>query len=95
MPGDLVLSDTPFTLDPGDALVLVTDGVTEARAGRGEELFGDDRLAEVLVTRGRGRDAAGTVAEIITAVAEHASGYYADDTAVLVLRSTDVAPPHA
>jgi serine phosphatase RsbU (regulator of sigma subunit) len=95
VPGDLALSDTPFTLDPGDGLVLVTDGVTEARAGRGEELFGDDRLAEILVTRGRGRDAAGTVAEVMTAVAEHARGYHADDTAVLVLRSVDVARPHA
>jgi serine phosphatase RsbU (regulator of sigma subunit) len=37
---------TGFTLAPGEALVLYTDGVTEAR--RAGELFGEKRLLEVL-----------------------------------------------
>jgi len=36
-----------LTLEPGDRLVLYTDGVTEARNPQGEE-FGTDRLAETL-----------------------------------------------
>ena len=37
---------TPFELRPGEALVLYTDGVTEARVT--DELFGEERLVEVL-----------------------------------------------
>ena len=45
-------------LAPGDALVLYTDGVTDALNGEGE-MFGDDRLREVITARlgwQRGRD---------------------------------------
>jgi serine phosphatase RsbU (regulator of sigma subunit) len=37
-----------FKYNSGDIMVLYTDGVTEAKNGKGEE-FGYDRLAEVLV----------------------------------------------
>lgn len=84
---DVTLSDTPFRLDHHDALVLVTDGVTEAHAGRGGPLFGDDHLAEVLTRRCHGRDASGMAAELLAAVADHARGHYSDDTAIMVLRS--------
>jgi serine phosphatase RsbU (regulator of sigma subunit) len=83
---DVVLHDTPFVLGPADALVLYTDGVTEARAGRGRELFGDQRLADVLAERCGGLDAAGIVDQVMQAVAEHSNGYHSDDTAVMVLR---------
>ena len=35
--------DTSFVLEPGDLMVLYTDGITESRRGR--ELFEVDRLA--------------------------------------------------
>ena len=38
------LADTSLSLDPGDTLLFYTDGVTEAVAGDGEELFGTQRL---------------------------------------------------
>jgi sigma-B regulation protein RsbU (phosphoserine phosphatase) len=40
------------TLQPGDVLVLYTDGITEARSpneeAMGEKLFGEDRLIQVI-----------------------------------------------
>ncbi len=37
-----------FAYEPGDIMVLYTDGITEAKSAKGEE-FGYDRLAEVLM----------------------------------------------
>ena len=82
---DVVLDDTAFILGHGDALILHTDGVTEARAGRGHELFGDQRLAQVLAERCHGLDADGILDEVLRAVAEHNKGYHPDDTAVMVI----------
>jgi len=83
---EVELSDAAFSLARGDALVLVTDGVTEARSGSGRDLFGEEGLAEVLAHRCHGSDAAGIVATIMQAVENHSRGYHADDTAVLVVR---------
>ena len=43
---DLDLMRADGTLDPGDVLLCVTDGVTERREGT--RMLGDDGLAEVL-----------------------------------------------
>jgi serine phosphatase RsbU (regulator of sigma subunit) len=74
-------------LEAGDALVLYTDGIVEAR--RPGELFGYERLADVL------RETAGAapheIAERIqAAVAEFAPGPAADDRALLVVRVDEV-----
>jgi len=69
------------SLEPGDLLLLYTDGVTEAR--RGDEPFGDDRLAAIL--RDRGRDPQTVVDAIVDAVLAHSGGDLADDVAVLAL----------
>lgn len=37
-----------FAYEPGDIMVLYTDGITEAKSAKGEE-FGYDRLAEILM----------------------------------------------
>ncbi|MFC4943710.1 PP2C family protein-serine/threonine phosphatase [Pseudonocardia sp. GCM10023141] len=82
---DVHLPDVDFTLGPGDALVLYTDGVTEARAGRGQELFGDQRLAAVLAQRPGRLDAVAIVDSVLHSVAQHHRGYHPDDTAVMVI----------
>jgi serine phosphatase RsbU (regulator of sigma subunit) len=73
-------------LSPGDALVLITDGVTEARPGRGGELFDQQRLVQTLGASCDDRDASGMVEQIIGAVHRHSNGYLTDDIAVLALR---------
>src|SRR5439155_20212812 len=46
--GDLHLTDLPFTLAPGELLVFYTDGFTEAREPETRQMFGLDRLREVV-----------------------------------------------
>lgn len=70
-------------LAPGDRLVLVSDGITEATPAEGAE-FGEDRLVALL------RDAADlTPSEVVrtvtTAVMEHRAGDLADDATVVCL----------
>ena len=79
---DVELSDVDLVLEPGDSLVMYTDGVTEAR--RGKELFGEDRLKDLV----SGLDgSAGTVAARIEAeVVDFSEGHQLDDTAILVIR---------
>lgn len=69
-----------LALEPGDVLVLYTDGVTDAAGEDGR--FGDERLLAAL--RGT-RDAAGAVAAIDRALNAFQRGEQADDTAVLAI----------
>jgi Stage II sporulation protein E (SpoIIE) len=68
--------------DPGDQLVLYTDGVIDTVGA--SERFGEDRLADVLHQAHSGRDA---VRRIDEALSRFANGPQADDTAVLVNRA--------
>lgn len=77
-------------LGEGDMLVLVTDGVTEARyqlPGGGVELFGDDRL-DALLRACVGWSATMTAARIETGIMDFQAGRAADDIAAVVLRNT-------
>ena len=73
-----------FTMGPGEALVLYTDGLTEAR--RDGELFGEKRLLEVL-SDADDRSPRGLIERLRTAVAGFA-GELKDDLQILVLRRT-------
>ncbi len=47
-PGGVGLTDMTLTLEPGETLVLYTDGFTEARGPDGVTMFGAARLSEAL-----------------------------------------------
>ena len=72
-----------FQLGPGDLLCLITDGIVEAR-GAGDDLYGQDRLAELL---GRRRMSAPEVlGDIFSSVEAFATSQEDDMTAVVLKR---------
>ena len=72
-------------LQPGDALAIYSDGVTEANNGKEEE-FGDERFAAVL-TANRHKSAPDIVAAVNEALTEFAAGSPpADDITLIVAR---------
>ena len=79
------LSDDKLVLHPGDTLVLVTDGVLEARDADGNE-FGYDRLSDLLATCA-GRSAEGIARRIERSVLDHREDRADDDLAIVVLRA--------
>lgn len=81
---DAELQDTPLRLMPGEALVLYTDGVTEARSPDGE-FFGEERL-RALLRSCAGLEAGAFASRIKGVVLEFQEGYPRDDLAILVLR---------
>jgi sigma-B regulation protein RsbU (phosphoserine phosphatase) len=86
-----LLTDRPYdihtlTLEPGESLVLYTDGLTEAREAGGDE-YGPERLSKLLSRETR--DA--TSRELLKAVRDDLDRFLAgekclDDLTVLVLR---------
>jgi serine phosphatase RsbU (regulator of sigma subunit) len=75
------------TLRPGEALCVVSDGVTEAHDPSGD-LFGNARLESLLLgLRGGERSARAVVDRVCDGVATFVAGAEAaDDLTVLVLR---------
>jgi serine phosphatase RsbU (regulator of sigma subunit) len=73
------------SLSPGEACVLYTDGVTEARGPAGV-MFGPDRLA-ALLTGYAGAPAAVVAERIEQCVIDWLAGAYHDDIAILVVRA--------
>jgi PAS domain S-box-containing protein len=86
---DAELRDTSLRLMPGEALVLYTDGVTEARSPDGD-FFGEGRLRHLLSSCA-GCDAVTFARRVKGAVLDFQEGYPRDDLAVLVLRAIDGA----
>lgn len=78
-------ADTKLSLQQDDCLVMVTDGVVEAR--RDGELFGNERLLDV-ITRHPDLTAPELAQTITRAALSHAGGNVDDDIAVLVMRVT-------
>ncbi|MEH1102651.1 PP2C family protein-serine/threonine phosphatase [Micromonospora sp. CPCC 205561] len=79
-------------LEPGDRLLLHTDGVTEARNAAGE-MFGLPRLADLAERHiGSGLPAAETLRRLSHAVTQHEGGLHEDDaTLMLVEWSADAS----
>ncbi|MGV9253096.1 PP2C family protein-serine/threonine phosphatase [Streptomyces sp. NPDC003697] len=70
-------------LEPGDRLVLYTDGITEAR-GTGDEEFGLDRFTDFLIRHhADGLPVPETLRRLIHAVLEYHDGQLQDDATVL------------
>ncbi|GAB3590806.1 hypothetical protein GCM10027446_06680 [Angustibacter peucedani] len=76
------LHDVRLHLHRGECLVMFTDGVTEAR--RGDDVFGEERLAELL-GRMTGAPPDQVVHEVVQAVRLFSAGEARDDVAVLAL----------
>jgi PAS domain S-box-containing protein len=74
--------ETDLVLHPGDRLVIVTDGVIEARHGVDE--FGTERLLDSVRATG-GLSAAEAALAVSAAATAHAEGDLLDDIAVFVL----------
>ncbi|WP_435060410.1 SpoIIE family protein phosphatase [Streptomyces sp. bgisy060] len=86
---DLELYEQTVTLDPGDVLLCVTDGVTERREG--SRMLGDDGLAEVLRTC-TGLTAGAVASRVLRAVERFAQAPASDDMAILALRLREPDP---
>jgi len=84
---DAELLDNSLRLMPGEALVLYTDGVTEARSPDGD-FFGEGRLRQLLSSCA-GLDAGTFARRIKDDVLDFQVGDPRDDLAVLVLRARD------
>jgi sigma-B regulation protein RsbU (phosphoserine phosphatase) len=82
-----------LTLSPGDRLYLYSDGLTEA-ADAGGEMYGQDRLAE-LVTHRRGAPLGDSLAALVADVEAWSGGQARDDRSVLAIEFTGQAEPPA
>lgn len=82
-------------LEPGDRLVLYTDGVVEARDGSGA-FFGTERLVELVGRQGAsGRPAAETLRRLNLAVLAHQEGELQDDATTVLVEWLTEEPEHS
>jgi PAS domain S-box-containing protein len=84
-------TDSEVELQPGETVVLYTDGVTDTR-GRDGELFGPERLADLLARIGR-LPADAMADAIEQALLDFQDGNQRDDVAFLVLRCVGAVAP--
>ncbi len=70
------------SLEPGDRVILFTDGVSEAR--RGEEEFGEDRLIELIISH-RNLGARELEEKILTRLREFTAGDFSDDVTMVIV----------
>ena len=82
---DLALTEIEIRLDPGDSLVLYTDGVTEGRSADG--YYGAHRLAAA-VSRCAGATADGIAGALLEDVCAFQHDRLSDDVAIFVMQAT-------
>ncbi|MER8157401.1 PP2C family protein-serine/threonine phosphatase [Streptomyces sp. NPDC094472] len=81
---------TECRLEPGELMLLYSDGVTEARGGAsGREIYGDERLVDALASCG-GMQAPSVAERLELLTTEWLAGRPHDDISLLTLQ----APPH-
>jgi serine phosphatase RsbU (regulator of sigma subunit) len=79
-------------LEPGDAVLLYTDGVTEARTADGD-LFGLDRLIDLLEREAAsGQPPEEILRRLVRAVVDYEPGGLRDDATLLLAQWTADAP---
>jgi Stage II sporulation protein E (SpoIIE) len=84
-----VLGDTPHlaaqSLEPGDRVLLYSDGVVEARDTNGK-FFGVDRLADLVAREaGAGQPAPETMRRLMHAILDHQAGALQDDATTMLV----------
>jgi serine phosphatase RsbU (regulator of sigma subunit) len=84
-----VLGDTPHlaaqSLEPGDRVLLYSDGVVEARDTNGK-FFGVDRLADLVAREaGAGQPAPETMRRLMHAILDHQAGSLQDDATTMLV----------
>ena len=77
-------------LNPGETLVLYSDGITESVTANGEE-FGESRLEEVVKAH-CGRPLAEIQAQVLEAVRRWSGPRQEDDMTLMLVRATDWKP---
>lgn len=90
LPADVTAARRPAVgmehLEPGDCVLLYTDGVTEARSPDGE-FFGDRRLADLIIRNlAAGLPAPETMRRVVRELLEHQQGRLDDDASLLLLQ---------
>lgn len=70
-------------LDPGDTIVLATDGLTEARNAKGEQL---ENIGAIALIANSSPDPQKMASELIAAVKKRVSNRMRDDLAILAIR---------
>jgi phosphoserine phosphatase RsbU/P len=78
------VADLTLKVKPGSTLMLYTDGITDARDGKGER-FGLSRLRETLEQL-RSKQAEEILQGVTRKLDEFQSGSHADDIAAIALR---------
>jgi sigma-B regulation protein RsbU (phosphoserine phosphatase) len=92
--GKLNVSDVAVTLEPGDALLLYTDGVTEATTAERAKMFGVERLAATLSALPEAESLENWGDRIRAAVDQFTGkDALADDITLLLLRRLPLAEP--